>query len=79
MEPKGAQMEPKDPKMEPQGSQSTTKKKQYTKSANMESQVLQWGPKVPQSANKNTKRSPEVLQRHEIVLQRGKKQTNKHT
>ena len=74
--------------MEPQGPQVTKKNNECvprvskcsqmcTKGVKMEPQVLQWGPKVPQSAKKH-KEVPEVLLGHEIVLQGGKKQTSTH-
>ena len=86
MDPKGTQTGHKDPKMEARGPQVTKKNNECvprvskwsqmcTQGVKMEPQVSQWGPKVPESANKNTKRSPEMLLRHEIVLQSGKKTT----
>ena len=42
----------------PRFPQVAKKRQMYAKGVKMEPQVLQWGPKVPQSANKHTKRFP---------------------
>ena len=66
MEPKGAQTEPTNQDIESQGA---TKNKEHAKlspkGGKVEPQVLQWSPKAPPNARKNTKKVSKVIIMHE--------------